>query len=387
MAQNPLLKLRECGQSVWNDNISRRWLKQGGLVRLIEQDGLGGVTSNPTIFDKAIGGSEDYDDELRRHALERDDAETIFKRLAITDITMAADQLRPVYDRESGADGFVSIEVSPAAAHDTEKTLEDARFFWSTIDRPNIMVKVPATPEGIPAIEQLLFEGININITLIFAIEVYEQVLEAYLRGLERRVGRRQSIDRIASVASFFVSRVDTLVDKLLDQKLEAAESATRQELEDLCGKAAVANAKIAYERFQSVCASERFGALKAQGARPQRPLWASTSTKNPKYPDTLYVDTLVGPDTVNTMPPQTIEAVRDHGHIECGTVMKDVAEAHRLIERLQAKGIRMTDVTDQLTREGVKSFQDSQNELFDTIREKAERMVAESKGEPSAVG
>jgi transaldolase len=386
MADNPIRELNACGQSVWNDFIQRSFIQDGGLKKLVEQDGISGVTSNPTIFQKAIGSSSDYDDELRRYAEEGEDAEGIFKKLACNDIAMGADILRPVYDRTSGQDGYISIEVSPDAAHDTKKTLDDAHFFWETIKRPNIMIKVPATPEGLPAIEQLISEGINVNITLIFAVEVYEEVMEAYIRGLERRVERGEPIDRIASVASFFVSRVDTLVDKLLEKKADGADDATREGLKQLEGKAAIANAKIAYEKFQNVFGSDRFKTLAARGARVQRPLWASTSTKNPNYEDTYYVTNLVGRDTVNTMPPETIEAVLDHGRIECDSVVQGVDEAHNQIEALARAGISMTDVTSQLTREGVQKFADSLHGLFDTVNGKLEGLKQEDR-QPTAAG
>jgi transaldolase len=344
------------------------------------------VTSNPTIFQKAIAGSSDYDEDLKEFASKGEDAEGIFKHLAVRDIQMGADVLRPVYDRTNGYDGYISIEVSPDAAHDTRKTLDDAHFFWQTIDRPNIMIKVPATPEGMPAIQQLISEGINVNITLIFAVEVYEEVMEAYIKGLERRVEQNEPIDRIASVASFFVSRVDTLVDKLLEEKAQSADDATKGRMSELEGKAAIANAKIAYERFQTIFGSDRFKALAAEGARVQRPLWASTSTKNPKYPDTYYVTNLVGRDTVNTMPPETIDAVRDHGQIECDTVTQNVEEAHRDVERLGTVGISMTEVTDQLTREGVQKFADSLHGLYDTIAEKTAKVTGGER-QPAAAG
>ena len=386
MTENPLKVLNSCGQSVWNDFIQRSFIADGGLRKLVEEDGISGVTSNPTIFQKAIGSSPDYDTDLRTYAADGEDAEGIFKRLASNDIRMGADILRPVYDRTSGQDGYISIEVSPDAAHDTQKTLADAHYFWETIERPNVMIKVPATPEGLPAVEQLISEGINVNITLIFAVEVYEQVMEAYIRGLERRVESGGAIDRIASVASFFVSRVDTLVDKLLDDKAANADDAAKAHLQALQGKAAIANAKIAYELFQRVFGSDRFKALAARGARVQRPLWASTSTKNPNYPDTYYVTNLVGRDTVNTMPPETIDAVRDHGKIECDTVAQGVTQAHGDVEALGAVGISMTEVTSQLTREGVQKFADSLHGLFDTINGKLTDLKHDDR-EPAAAG
>jgi transaldolase len=386
MADNPLKELNACGQSVWNDFIQRSFVKGGGLKKLVDEDGISGVTSNPTIFQKAIGSSSDYDEDLRVYAADGEDAEGIFKRLASNDIGMGADILRPTYDRTSSQDGYISIEVSPDAAHDTQKTLDDAHFFWETIKRPNIMIKVPATPEGIPAIEQLISEGINVNITLIFAVEVYQEVMEAYVRGLERRVESGGSIDRIASVASFFVSRVDTLVDQLLQEKATGADDATRDHLRQLEGKAAIANAKIAYELFEQEFGSDRFKALAAKGARVQRPLWASTSTKNPNYPDTYYVTNLVGRDTVNTMPPETIDAVRDHGRVECDTVVQGVQQAHADFAALGKAGISMTDVTAQLTREGVQKFADSLHGLFDTINQKLEGLRQEDR-QPTTAG
>jgi transaldolase len=386
MADNPLKELNACGQSVWNDFIQRSFVQNGGLKILVVEDGISGVTSNPTIFQKAIGSSSDYDGDLRTYAAQGEDAEGIFKKFASNDIGMGADILRPVYDRTSSQDGYISIEVSPDAAHDTEKTLADAHFYWETIKRPNIMIKVPATPEGIPAIEQLISEGINVNITLIFAVEIYQEVMEAYIRGLERRVENGGAIDRIASVASFFVSRVDTLVDSMLEEMATDSDDATRDQLKKLEGKAAIANAKIAYELFQQVFGSDRFKALAARGARVQRPLWASTSTKNPNYEDTYYVTNLVGRDTVNTMPPETIDAVRDHGRIVCDTVVQGVDQAHADIDALGKVGISMTDVTAQLTREGVKKFADSLHGLFDTINEKLEGLKQED-CQPTTVG
>jgi transaldolase len=369
MADNPLRQLNACGQSVWNDFIRRTFITNGDLQRLVSEDGISGVTSNPTIFEKAIDESSDYDHDLRRLIEEGKNAEQTFQHLASTDVRMAADVLRPIYDRTGGHDGFVSIEVSPDAAHDTAKSIDDAHILRRLVDRPNVMIKIPATPEGLPAIEQLIYEGINVNVTLIFAVEVYEQVMDAFLTGLERRAGESKPIDRIASVASFFVSRVDTLVDKLLEEK-------GKPELKELEGKAANANAKIAYERFERVFGSARFQRLAAKGAQVQRPLWASTSTKNPSYPDTLYVKPLVGAHTVNTMPMETIDAVRDHGEVECGAIKQGLDEAHRTIEALEQAGISMKAVTDQLTKEGVEKFSKSLHSLLQTIEEQRHSLV-----------
>jgi transaldolase/glucose-6-phosphate isomerase len=389
MAENPLRTLEDCGTAVWNDFIDRQFVRNGGLKKLVDDDGISGVTSNPTIFEKAIGNSPDYDQQLRDLVSSGvTTPEGIFRELASTDIETAADVLRPVYDKTNMHDGYVSVEVSPEAAHDYQKTLEDAHFFWKRVDRPNVMIKVPATPEGVPAVEQLISEGINVNITLIFSVDVYEDVMEAYLKGLERRVEQGQPIDHIASVASFFVSRVDTLTDKLLEEK--AGESgADGQKIKALEGKAAIANAKIAYERFQRVFTSDRFKRLEAKGAQVQRPLWASTSTKNPEYPDTMYVDQLAGQEIVNTMPPATIDAVRDHGKITCGTVTQDVEAAHQVMDELREVGIEIKDVTDQLTKEGVESFEKSLHGLYGVIAEKTAKIQpsAQSGGDSSLDG
>ena len=374
MAENPLRQVEACGVSVWNDFIRRQWIQAGELKKLITEDGISGVTSNPTIFEKAIDGSSDYDEQLRQLAGKGESAEEIFRELAADDVQMAADVLRPVYDRTNAYDGYVSVEVSPDAAHNTQKTLEDAHWYWQRIQRPNIMIKVPATEEGLPAITQLISEGINVNVTLIFAVEVYEQVMEAFISGLEKRAQDGKSIENIASVASFFVSRVDTLVDKLLEEKAQGGGNASQ--LKQLEGKAAIANAKIAYEHFEKIFGSERFQALEQKGAQRQRPLWASTSTKNPAYPDTIYVDNLVGEHIVNTMPPQTIDAVRDHGKVTCGTITQNLAEAHQVFDQLQQAGINMHDVTEQLRTEGVQSFQDSIHKLYKATQEKAQRVA-----------
>jgi transaldolase/glucose-6-phosphate isomerase len=385
MADNPLRQLEACGTAVWNDFIRRDFVQDGGLKKLVDEDGISGVTSNPTIFEKAIGGSSDYDSQLRDLVQSGvTQPEGIFRELASTDICMAADVLKPVYEQTKMHDGYVSVEVSPEAAHDYQKTLDDAHYFWNRIDRPNIMIKVPATAEGIPAVEQLISEGINVNITLIFSVDVYEDVMEAFLKGLERRVEQGQPVDHIASVASFFVSRVDTLTDKLLEGKLGEA-GADQQEIKSLEGKAAIANAKIAYERFQRVFSSDRFKKLEARGAQVQRPLWASTSTKNPNYPDTMYVDQLAGQEIVNTMPPATIDAVRDHGKIDCGTVTENVEEAHQVIDRLRKVGIDIKDVTDQLTVEGVDAFANSLHGLYSVIAEKTANIQSQVESSASS--
>ncbi len=360
-------RLNELGQSIWYDNVRRGLIESGELSDLIAQ-GISGVTSNPTIFEKAINGSSDYDSALRKLVAERASLETIYDTLVLDDIAHGADLLRPVYDRTKGHDGYISVEVPPTLAAETQKTVEEGRRLFHTLGRPNVMIKVPATPEGIPAIRQLISEGININVTLIFSLDAYSEVINAYLSGLEDRVARGEPIAHIASVASFFVSRLDTLVDRLIKEKGLP---------EDLSGKAAVANAKLAYELFEKSFQSARFDALKQRGAMVQRPLWASTSTKNPAYPDLLYVDTLIGPDTVNTLPPQTVAAVLDHVKAE-RTVDQDLAGAHHTIDTLESHGILMQDVTAQLLREGVDSFSASFVTLFRGLKRKRAAIVSE---------
>jgi transaldolase/glucose-6-phosphate isomerase len=359
-------------QSPWLDFIRRNMLVDGGLRRYVDEDGIRGVTANPTIFEKAIGAGTDYDEQIKQLVREGVRPEDLFEHIAVTDIRMATDILRPVYDSAGGGDGFVSIEVSPKKAFHTEDTIAEAERWWSLIERPNLFVKIPATDEGIPAIEQCVADGLNINITLIFAIEFYERVIEAYLRGIERRIEAGHDVRASNSVASFFVSRVDTATDKLLEQKIAAASSqAEREHLRSLLGKAAVANAKVAYRRFLDVFGSERFKRLQARGARLQRPLWASTGTKNPAYSDILYVQELIGPDTVNTMPPQTIDAFRDHGVVR-RTIDENYDDAVRTLQALEEAGISMKQVTDQLQEEGVKAFAESFNAIGETTARKA---------------
>ncbi len=368
MSNNPLLQLHDLGQSVWLDQLSRSLLTTGGLKRLIDEDGLRGVTSNPTIFQKAISGSQDYAEQLEKLARGGSDVSQIYQEIVLQDIGNAADVLRGVYDANDGADGFISLEVSPLLANDTKATIEEAKKLFAHLNRPNVMIKVPATPAGLPAIEELLFSGLNINITLIFAVDVYEQVAEAYIKGLERRVAAGQPVDRIASVASFFVSRIDSMVDKQLEQLAEkATDDQQQQRINALMGKTAIANAKLAYESFKHIFGGERFAKLKEKGAKVQRPLWASTSTKNPAYPDTMYLDTLIGPDTVNTVPPATLDAFRDHGTAQ-PTLDTGIEEAHHIFDELKAVGIDMTAVTTKLTEEGVSSFSESFDELFEVI-------------------
>lgn len=378
MDLNPVKRLyREQGQAPWLDNISRNLITSGELRRMIEEDGIVGVTSNPTIFEKAISTGTDYDDQMGEAFGQGRDAQHVFMELMLKDIGDAADVFRSVYDETKHLDGYISIEVTPDLARDTQKTLEQARMFHERIQRPNILVKIPATAEGIPAIEQAIYEGISINVTLIFSLQRYEQVMEAYLKGLERRVAEGKPVDDVWSVASFFVSRFDTKVDKMLDGLIDKAGSDDEKaRIKALKGKGAIANAKIAYERFGQVFAGPRWEKLAAQGAHVQRPLWASTSTKNPDYRDVLYVEALIGPDTVDTMPPATIVAFLDHGDVR-RTVDQDVAAAHKTIEDLTAVGISMDQVMQELEDEGVASFGKSYETLNEAIAGKRETLSA----------
>ncbi len=378
MAKSRLHAVYELGQSVWYDNIRRGLISSGELQKLIDDDAVVGVTSNPTIFEKAIAGSSDYDDALRTLVSKGvRDPRAIFEALAVEDIQNAADILRPIYERTERRDGYISLEVAPDRANDTEGTIADAGRLFADVNRPNVMIKIPATAEGMPAIEQMIYEGVNINVTLIFALEAYQQVTEAYIRGLERRVAEGKPVDTIASVASFFVSRVDTLVDKQLDAKIAATSDPAEQEkLRALQGKAAIANARLAYEKFEQIFHGERFAALRQAGAQPQRCLWASTSTKNPAYRDVIYVEELIGPETVDTMPPQTIVAFQEHGIAERTLGAYD--EARATMEQLASAGIDMAQVTKQLELEGVKSFADSFNSLLDSTAQKTAKLAAE---------
>jgi transaldolase/glucose-6-phosphate isomerase len=371
MRSNPLRILNSLGQSVWFDYIRRIELTSGHLKELIDVDGVSGVTSNPTIFEKAIAGSNDYDEAIRKLVEAGEETPVIFECLEVDDIRAAADLFRSLYDSTEGRDGFVSIEVAPTLARDTQGTITEAHRLWREVDRPNILVKVPGTAEGLPAIEQLLGEGININITLLFAIERYEEVAWAYVRALEKRAREGNALDRIASVASFFVSRIDTLADQQIEAKLPAAKSAEeKQRLESLRGKTAVANAKLAYLKFKEICSSARFQALALEGARVQRMLWASTGTKNPKYSDTLYVDTLIGPETVNTMPAATLAAYRDHGKPRT-TIEEGLDEARSTMKQLAEFGIDLAAITRKLEDQGVDSFAKDYGKLLAALAEK----------------
>jgi len=367
----PASALALLGQSLWLDYIHRDLLDSGELRRLIEQDGIRGVTSNPTIFEQAIGGGTAYDAAIAALAREGRDARGILEALAVEDVARAADAFRPIYEMAGGNDGFVSLEVAPDLAHDADGTVAEARRLWAAVDRPNLMIKVPGTAEGLPAVTRLIADGINVNVTLLFSVEMYRRVIAAYVRGLEQRVEAGRPLDAVRSVASFFVSRVDTEVDKRLEAKIAAAtDAAARSRLEGLLGKAAVANAVVAYQAYEAGFMAPAVRALMGKGAAVQRPLWASTSSKNPRYPDTLYVDSLIGPDVVNTVPPATLRAFQDHGR-PVRTIDADVAGARRHLAALAAEGIDLRDVTDVLEADGVRKFVDSFTSLLATISAK----------------
>jgi transaldolase len=362
-----LREITELGQAVWLDNINRELIEDGGLQRLIDEDGLSGLTSNPTIFKAAMGQGERYDDALRRAFEQTQDAREVFFRVAEQDIRDAADILRPVFDATKGQDGYVSFELPPDVADDAEGSVELATRFRDELDRPNVLIKVPGTSAGVHAFEELTAAGVSVNVTLLFAVPRYEEIAEAYLRGLERRVEAGEPIDRIASVASFFVSRVDTKVDAKLDDL-------GRPELK---GRAAIANAKLAYEAFRRIFSGPRWEALREHGANHQRPLWASTSTKNPDYPDTIYVDGLIGPDTVNTMPDATLAAARDRATVQ-RTVDRDVDRARGDLQSIREAGVDVDDIVGrQLVDEGVAAFADSFDSLVETIGGKARELTA----------
>jgi transaldolase len=369
MAESRLHELSARGQSVWIDYLSRDMLEQGELARMMKEDAVVGVTSNPTIFQKAISQGNAYDEQLKELLGEEDDAKEIFLQLAVRDVEAALDLLAPVHERNP-EDGYVSLEVDPTLAYETEATYNEAIRFHEWIDRPNLYVKIPATQPGLKAIEDCIAGGRSINVTLIFSLERYREVVEAYLRGLERLAESGGDLSKVRSVASFFVSRVDTEADKRLD-------AIGTDEALALRGKLAVANARLAYEHYLEAFAGPRWEPLAAKGAFPQRCLWASTSTKNPAYRDVLYVEELIGPHTVNTMPEETIEAFQDHGEVRGDTVLDDVADAHRLLEQLQAVGIDYDDVVATLEKEGVQKFADSFAELLDGVRAKRETVAA----------
>ncbi len=370
--KNRLVQLQDYDQSVWLDSISRGLIQSGQLQALVDNDGLRGMTSNPAIFEKAISGSDDYRDQLRAlHAAGKSTTE-VYEAVAVTDIQSACDVLRPVYDASDGEHGLVSLEVSPELAFDTAGTIGEVRRLWQQVDRPNLMIKIPATDEGIPAVQQMLTEGYNVNITLMFSLSDYDNVAEAYISALEARAAAGQPVNRIASVASFFVSRIDTLADELLEARAEAGESRARE----ILGKVAIANAKIAYQHFIDFFKSERFAKLEAKGARVQRVLWASTSTKNPDFSDVMYVDNLIGPHTVNTLPDDTMDAFRDHGTL-AQTVDTGVAEAQAVLDALSAVGVDYDAMTRQLQQEGVDKFVQPYHALLERIEQVCAELVA----------
>lgn len=367
---NNLKKLEQLGQSIWYDNISRGVILKGELKKMVDEGCLG-VTSNPTIFDKAISGSDDYDDQIHRMVEKNPDVDgaEIIQALMVKDIQMACDVLRSVYDRTRGGDGFVSIEVTPGKARDTKATVEEVRELWTKVNRPNLMVKIPATREGLPAIEQSISEGMNINVTLIFSVERYRDVADAYIKGLERRVKEGKPVDAVRSVASVFVSRIDTLVDDLLTRN-------DPDKYKTLMGKAAVANTKFIYQAFREIFGLPRFVTLKSKGAAVQRPLWGSTGTKNPAYSDLLYVDTLIGPHTVNTVPPSTYAAILDHGR-PAQTVEADLDGARKVLSDVAAAGIDMKWVLQKLEDDGVAAFEKSFDGLYKNLVAKRQQFAA----------
>jgi transaldolase len=367
MANSRLHQVSELGQSVWIDFLSRKLVHGGELARMMEEDAVVGVTSNPTIFQKAISEGDAYDEQLREVLAEEDDPKEVFLKLAIRDVQDACDLLRPVWDGGAGQDGYVSIEVDPNLAYDTEGTIAEAQRLHELVDRPNCFVKIPATEPGLPAIEEMIACGRSINVTLIFSLQRYAEVVEAFQRGLERLVASGGDPGPVASVASFFVSRVDTEADKRLDE-LGASD--------ELKGKLAIANAKLAYQRYQELHSGERWEALAAKGARTQRCLWASTSTKNPAYRDVMYVEELIGPQTVDTMPEETIRAFQDHGEVAL-TLERDIDEAHRVFERIAEVGVDYDDVVAVLEKEGVDKFSDSFKELLEGVRAKRGELVS----------
>jgi len=368
---NQLRELAAAGQSVWLDNIKRSMFASGELQTLLDA-GLRGMTSNPTIFEKAIGHGSDYDAQINELKGSVTDPVALFEALAIRDIRSACDAFKPVFESTGGLDGYVSLEVSPTLAHDTAGTIAAAARLWKAVDRPNVMIKIPGTPEGCPAVRATIAAGINVNVTLLFSVDRYANAATAYIEGLEDRVKAGLPIAGIASVASVFVSRIDTAIDKTLDARIAAGEG----DLAALRGKAGIANLKLTYQRFEQLFHGERFKALKAKGAAVQRPLWASTSTKNPAYDDLMYVVTVVGPDTVNTMPPNTLEALLDHGNVKPDTIHADLPGATASIEALATKGVILHDVTEQLVAEGVASFAASFNDMLAAISGKQRELA-----------
>jgi transaldolase len=372
---NPLLQLRPLGQSLWYDNIDRAQIKSGQLHRLLEEDGVVGVTANPTTFEKAIRAGHAYDEQMHQLISEGKSAKDICDLLVTTDIRTVAEMLYPVYESTGGQDGFVSLEVSPELAYDTPRTLEEARRYWNMIARPNLMIKIPGTPQGIAALQQALTESINVNVTLIFSLENYHRVAEAYVSALEVRLQRGQDIKHLTSVASFFVSRLDVLVDSLLEDKIRSMRDSVEQhKIASLQGKAAIANARLVYKEFREVFSTAYFASLARAGGKMQRPLWASTSTKNPAYRDVLYAEELIGPNTVDTMPLETIEHFRDHGQVHL-SIEHDLVEASNVLMSLEQVGISYEKVTQQLQEEGIQKFAASFRAMYQGAQDKQRAM------------
>ncbi len=369
MHKNPLLDLEALGQSVWLDYLRRNVLDKGELQGLIDQDGLSGLTSNPSIFEKAIVDSNDYDNAIRSLALQGKNVEEIYQALTVEDIQRAADLFRPGFDRLEGGDGFVSLEVSPQLAHNTTGTITEARALWAAVNRPNLFIKVPATQEGLPAIQQLIGEGINVNITLLFGLPRYRDVVEAYLLGLETLAAHGKPLHQVSSVASFFLSRIDVLIDPLLE-KLQLEKSAVARDIAGLHGQVAIASAKVAYQIYQEIFGGERFQKLARMGARTQRLLWASTGTKNPEYSDVKYIDTLIGRETINTIPPETLNGYRDHGK-PSSQLEKEIPEAYHVLDGLRQAGMDLDALTQQLEDEGVSKFSKAFEHLMVALQEK----------------
>ncbi|HEY5410697.1 MAG TPA: transaldolase [Caulobacteraceae bacterium] len=376
---NPLQRLAEAGQSIWLDYMHRKLMQSGELKRLIEEDAVTGMTSNPSIFEKAIGEGGDYDDRIKA-ALDQGDLEPtdLYERLAIQDIQDAADQLKPVWDCTHGGDGYVSLEVSPYLAMDTEGTVHEAERLWKAVGRRNLMIKIPGTKPGAPAIRETIGKGINVNVTLLFGLDAYQAVAEAHMAGLEHFKSQGGDVSKVHGVASFFVSRIDTQIDKEIDRRVRAADSQT-DKLKAIRGKVAIANAKIAYQHYLEMLRTPRWKALAAAGAAPQRLLWASTGTKDKAYSDVLYVETLIGPDTVNTMPTKTLEAFKDHGEVAV-TLTEDVEGAQQVLASQDRLGLDLQRVTDKLVEDGVQSFSDSFDQLLGAVASKRDQIRGEPK-------
>jgi len=370
MATSRLKNIATYGQSVWIDNLSRPMLNQGVLKKLIDEDGISGVTSNPAIFEKSMAKSEAYDNQMIPLAKEKITTESLYEQLAIEDIRAACDELKAVYDNTNGTDGFVSFEVSPHLANETEQTIKDAERLWTAVRRPNLLIKIPATPAGISAIQATLEKGINVNITLLFSLDAYRDTMNAYLSAMERRLQNKEPLDNVFSVASFFLSRIDTKIDKRLDK-------IGSDEAKELRGKAAIANAKLAYQLWKEMFSGPRWDALKDAGCRAQKPLWASTSTKDPSYPDVLYVEPLIGPETINTMPDQTVDAFRDHG-TAANTVENDLELNRKYMDRLAKLGIDLKTVTDELLDEGIEKFATPFDALIDSLSQKRKKLISQ---------